>query len=151
MRSKRAIINIVTSVILQIVTIICGFIIPKLIITTYGSKVNGLVTSISQFLAYITLLEAGFAPVIKSILFKPIANNDKTEIEKILRASEKIFRKISYILIAYIAILCVALPITLKNEFDTWFTASLIIIISVSTFSEYYIGMTYKIFYKQNN
>lgn len=146
MRSKRVITNIVTSLILQIVTIICGFLIPKLIITTYGSKVNGLVTSISQFLAYITLLEAGFAPVIKSILFKPIADKNKSEIEKILSASERIFRKISYVLVAYIAILCIALPITLRNEFDTWFTVSLIIIISISTFAEYYFGMTYRIF-----
>ena len=69
MRSKKALINIISSIILQIVTIISGFIIPKLIISTYGSNINGLLTSITQFLSFIIMLEAGFGPVIKSILF----------------------------------------------------------------------------------
>lgn len=146
MKTKKAIINIISSIILQAVTIICSFIIPKLIISTYGSNVNGLITSITQFLAYITLLEAGFGPVIKSILYKPIANKDKNTIANILKASEKIFRKISYIFIAYIAILCIALPLVLKGEFNSLFTLSLILIISISTFAEYYFGMTYKLY-----
>lgn len=60
MRGKIAIKNIYTSLMSQIITIICGFIVPKLIIENFGSSVNGLVNSITQFLAYITLLESGF-------------------------------------------------------------------------------------------
>ena len=115
-------------------------------ITHFGSEVNGLVHSITQFLAYITLLESGFGPVVKSILFKPIANKDKRTIEDILKTSEKFFRKIAYIFIVYILILCVAFPIMFSNEFDTIFTLSLVVIIAVSTFAEYYFGMTYKLF-----
>jgi len=146
MRSKKALINIITSLALQIVTIACGFIIPKLIITTYGSNVNGLVTSITRFLAFITLLEAGFGPVIKSMLYKPIANKDKKTILKILKASEKLFKKISYIFLVYIIVLCVTLPFGLEQEFNWLFTLSLIIIISISTFAEYYFGMTYRLY-----
>ena len=56
MRSKKAILNIISSLMLQITILICGFIVPKVIITNFGSNVNGLVSSITQFLAYITLL-----------------------------------------------------------------------------------------------
>ena len=146
MRSKKAILNIIASLILQVVTIICGFIVPRLIIGNFGSSVNGLVTSITQFLAYITLLESGFGPVVKSILYKPIANKNKNEIERILKASEKFFRTISYIFIAYIIILCLALPMIVSNEFNTLFSLSLVIIISISTFAEYYFGMTYRLY-----
>ncbi len=58
MRSKKAILNIITSLLLQVVVLICGFIVPKLIITNFGSDVNGLISSITQFLAYISLLES---------------------------------------------------------------------------------------------
>ncbi len=146
MRSKKAIINIISSLILQVITIICGFIVPRLIIKSFGSSVNGLVTSITQLLAYITLLESGFGPVVKSILYKPIANKDKNEIERILKASEKFFRTISYIFIAYIIVLCFALPAIVSSEFNSWYTLSLVIIISISTFAEYYFGMTYKLY-----
>lgn len=153
MRSKKVLYNIGFSLILQIISIICGFVIPKLIITTYGSNVNGLISSITQFLAYITFLEAGFGPVIKSCLYKPISNKNKNEIERILKTSQNIFRKISYIFIIYILILCIILPIILSNNFDKLYTLSLIIIISISTFFEYYFGMTYKLFLqaKQDN
>lgn len=146
MRSKKAIKNIITSVALQLITIVCGFIIPKLIISNYGSNVNGLIHSITQFLAYITLLESGFGPVVKSILFKPIANKDKGTIERILKTSEKFFRKIAYIFVVYILILCIVFPTIVSNEFDWLFTLSLLVIIAVSTFAEYYFGMTYKMY-----
>lgn len=58
MRSKNAILNISTSLILQMLTAISGLVISRLILLTYGSGVNGLVASISQFLSYVSLLEA---------------------------------------------------------------------------------------------
>lgn len=146
MRSKKALINIISSIILQIVIIVSGFIIPKLIITVYGSNINGLITSITQFLSFIVLLEAGFGPVIKSILFKPIADKDKSTIEKILKSSEKIFRIIALIFIAYIILLCIILPRVFEKDFDSLLTISLIVIISISTFSEYFFGMTYSLY-----
>ena len=146
MRKKKVIINIISSVALQAITIICGFIIPKLIISNYGSNVNGLIHSITQFLAYIILLESGFGPVILSVLYKPIANKDKGTIERILKTSEKFFRKIAYIFVAYILILCVVFPTMVSNEFDVLFTLPLLIIIAISTFAEYYFGMTYKLY-----
>ena len=146
MRSKKAIINIISSIAVQAITIICGFIIPKLIISNFGSNVNGLVHSITQFLAYITLLESGFGPVVLATLYKPIANKDKGTIEEILKTSEKFFRKIAYIFLVYILILCVVFPIMVSNEFDSIFTLSLVAIIAISTFAEYYFGMTYKLY-----
>ena len=146
MRSKKAFINILASLLLQLVTVICGLIVPRMIIKSFGSNVNGLISSITQFLSYITLLEAGFGPVVKAILYKPIASRNKNEIEKILKASEKFFRTISYIFIIYIIILCFILPMTVSDEFNTIYTLSLVIIISISTFSEYYFGMTYRLY-----
>lgn len=146
MRTKKAIKNIITSLMLQIITVICGFIVPRLIIGTFGSNVNGLISSITQFLTYITLLESGFGPVVKALLYKPIANKDKENIKCILKSAESFFRKIAIIFIIYIVILCVVYPLLVNSEFDSVFTISLIIIISISTFIEYFFGITYKIY-----
>jgi len=146
MRSKKAIFNIITNLILQLIVIVYGFIVPKIIISKFGSNVNGLVTSITQFLTYITLLESGFGPVVKSILYKPIANKDKGTIEKILKAAEKFFRTIAIIFVVYIIILAFIYPVIVNNEFSFLYTVSLILIISVSTFSEYFFGMTYRLY-----
>lgn len=146
MRSKKAIYNILTNLLLQLIGIVYGFIVPKIIISNFGSNVNGLISSITQFLAYITLLESGFGPVVRSLLYKPIANKDKKTIANILKSSEKFFRIISFIFVAYIVLLCFVYPTLINTEFEYIFTFSLIIIISISTFAEYYFGMTYRLF-----
>ena len=146
MRSKKAVKNIIASILLQIATFICGLIVPRAILSNYGSNVNGLINSITQFLAYITLLESGFGPVVKSILYKPIANKEKGKIERILKSSEKFFREISVIFIVYIGVLCLIYPSFVNQEFDKFYTMSLILIIGISTFAEYFFGMTYKLY-----
>lgn len=146
MRSKRAIKNILTSLLQQIVTLICGLIVPRAIIGSFGSNVNGLLSSITQFLSYITLLEAGIGPVIKSALYKPIAQKDKTQIEKILKASQKFFKIVSGIFVVYLIVLCFLYPLIVSTEFEVGYTVSLILIIAISTFAEYFFGMVYKLY-----
>ena len=146
MRSKKAVKNIITSLLQQIVTVICGLIVPRAIIGGFGSNVNGLISSITQFLGYITLLEAGVGPVIKSALYKPIAKKDKMQIEKILKASQKFFRIISGMFIIYLIALCFFYPLIVSKEFETGYTISLIIIIAISTFAEYFFGMVYRLY-----
>ena len=146
MRSKKAIINTITNLLSQIITIVVGFIIPRIMISHFGSEVNGLLSSINQFLGYITLLESGFGPVVKATLYKPIANKNKKEIEEILKSSEKFFRNIAKIFIVYIIALCFLFPLLVKSNFSYIYTVSLIIILSLSTFAEYYFGMTYRLY-----
>lgn len=146
MRSKKAIYNILANLLLQLIMIVYGFVVPKIIISKFGSETNGLISSITQFLAYITLLESGFGPVVKSILYKPIAKKDNNTIASILKTSEKFFRNISYIFVVYIVILCFIYPVLINSSFSNMSTFLLIIIIAISIFAEYFFGMTYRLF-----
>lgn len=150
MRTQKALKNIISSLVLQLIVIIYGFIVPKIIITTYGSTVNGLVSSIAQFLSYIALLDSGFTAVVKTKLYKPIACNDKSEITKILKAADIFFKRIAYIFIGYIIVVSILYPFITNTPISYASTVILIIIISISMFSEYYFGMTYRIFLESN-
>ena len=146
MRSKKAIWNVVANLFQQLVAIVYGFIIPKIIISHFGSEVNGLISSITQFLGYIVLLESGFGPVVKAALYKPLAKKDSQQISNILFASTRFFRRISYIFIAYLLGLTFFYPIIVDTGFDFIFVASMVLITSISTFAEYYFGMAYRLF-----
>ena len=146
MKDKRVFFNVVSSILLQILVMICGFIVPKVIMQSYGSSVNGLVTSITKFLAYILLLELGMGPVVKSVLYKPIANKDREEIRKILKAADKFFKRVSYIFIIYVLVLCFIIPSITSKDFSIEFTIPLVIILCLSTFAEYFFGMTYRLY-----
>ena len=116
MRGKKAILNVLSSLVLQIVVLLSGFIVRKIIIQVYGSDINGLISSITQFLGYITLLESGVGPVIKSALYKPIANKNNEEISNILFSSEKFFKKIAKIFIVYLLGLAFIYPVIVANQ-----------------------------------
>lgn len=76
-KSKITLVNILTSLFMQIVSVISALIVPRLILETFGSNANGLVSSILQFLNYITLVEGGITGVISANLYKPLVNHDE--------------------------------------------------------------------------
>lgn len=145
MRKKTAIINVLSSIIYQVVALIYGLVVPKLIIEHFGSNTNGLISSIAQFLSYISLLEMGIFPVIKNSLFEPLVKKDTKKLSDILGTTKKFFKNIAIVFVFYIFILFIIYPILINKEFGFLYTSSLILIISISTLFEYFLGMTYKV------
>ena len=141
MRKKRLFYNTVSSLVFQVVTIICGFIIPRLILNTYGSSVNGLLNSIVQFLGIIAFLELGVGAVVQSALYKPLAEKKKDDVSKIISSANKFFRRLAKILLVYVIVLVILYPILAAKEFDYAYTATLIVAISISSFAQYYFGI----------
>lgn len=144
-RKTKLMLNSASSLIYQVVTIICGFILPRYFLSFYGSSVNGLVSSITQFLGFISLAECGVGAVVQSALYKPLADNDMREVSKIVVSADRFFKRIAYILMGYTAILMIFYPLITLKSFDYLFTLILIFVISISSFAQYYLGMTYRL------
>ncbi len=144
-RSTKLLLNVVFSTINQILIFLSGIIIPRFILKLYGDDVNGLVSSITSFLGMISLAECGVGAVIESALYKPLAEKDNFSISKIIVASERFFRRIAVILAVYIAALIAVYPFTVTDDFDFMFTSTLIIVISISSFAQYFFAMTYRL------
>ena len=125
----------------EFVMLICDFILPRQILLSYGSDVNGLVTSITQFLGFIALTEMGVGAVVKSALYKPLATGDEAETSRILKSAGIFFHKIGRILVLYVALLCVIFPFISESVFDYAFIIPLIIAVSISSIAQYYFGI----------
>lgn len=93
--------NVIFTVILQIITLLSGFVIPRLIMETFGSEINGLVTSITQFLSYISLLEGGIGSVILANLYKPLSNKDNQKVSAVIITASNFFKKLAIFFIIY--------------------------------------------------
>lgn len=144
MRKKKAVINLAFSLILEIITVLSGFIVPKMFIEHFGSDVNGLVNSISSFIGYITLLQTGVGSVVKSSLYKPLANGDNETISSVVRTSEKFFGKIGMITVVYVLFLAILFPTVIAPTYGFAYTASLVCIVSLSTLAQYFFGISYQ-------
>ena len=126
--------NIVISVIYQIVAIVYGFILPKIILEKFGSNVNGLMHSIKQFIGIIGFLDMGVGQVVRSALYKPLANHNDTQLSCIMVSGSKFYRKIAYALLGYVAVLFVIYPVLIDVGLGWGFTASMIAILSIGSF-----------------
>lgn len=142
-RTKNAILNITFSLILQFVTIIKGLILPRVIIPAYGSDVNGLISSITQFLAYISLLEAGVGSIFRTSLYKPLSKGDMDGVSGIINEQKRFYREIGIIFVFYVIALCIFYPLIAKTDISKPYIISLILILSVSTFAEYFVSLPY--------
>lgn len=138
---RRLFLNTWTALIFQITTIICGFILPRLILSTYGSEVNGLINSITQFLGIISFLELGVGAVIQSSLYKPLAEKDEKQISRVVVSGQRFFSKIAKILLVYIVGLIIFYPMFANQNFGFWYTATMIVVLSISMFAQYYFGI----------
>lgn len=133
--------NSISPLIYQVTTIICGFILPRLILSHFGTEINGLVNSISQFLGVISFLELGVGAVVQSSLYKPLADNDNINVSKVIASADKFFRKLGYILAIYIIVMLFYYPYLVKQSFGFMFTATLILAISIRSFAQYFFGI----------
>lgn len=139
------ILNILSNLVLQFVTLISGFIIPKLIINTFGSSVNGLISSINQLLSYITLVEGGITSVITASLYKPLIEKDEEKISRIIKTSSGFYRKIGMFFIIYSIILAIIYPLHyLNSEFSYTYILLLTLILSISSLIQYMMSLSLK-------
>lgn len=90
-------VNLITSLAYKVITVIVGFILPKLFITTYGSEINGLQSSVNQIFAYISLIEGGIGAATLQALYAPVANENKQKINAYLSATSVYYNQIGVV------------------------------------------------------
>lgn len=144
MKNNKLQINIASSIAVQVVSIVCAFILPRLILVSFGSSYNGIINSVNQFLSCVTLLRAGIGGVTRAALYKPLAQGDNNKISAIIRATEIFMRKIAMIFVLFLLIFACTYPIFVKEEFSWLFTFSLVVVLGISTVSQYFFGITYQ-------
>ena len=143
-RIQKARRNTLFSLLQQGVAFVCGLIVPKLMLNAFGSEAYGATSSIATFLAYITLLEGGIGAVTRSALYRAFAEKSDEQISAIVTETKDFYRKIAYAFIIYVIILaCFFKQISHNSVFGYWYSFSLVIVIALSSFAEYSIGISY--------
>ena len=143
-RTKKTIYNTAVMMLYEVVTVVCSLILPRLLLVGFGSDVNGLVSSITKFLGFISFLRLGVAGSTRVALYKSLADGDTKKTSGIIVATERFMRKIAYVLIAYIAVLAVVFPLVVDSSMESLEMAALVVIIGIGVFAEYFFGITYQ-------
>jgi len=144
MRAKKVFKDICYGLVNEVVVVICGFVIPRLVLTNFGSAYNGVVSAITQFLAITTILALGSVGATKAALYKPLADKDTVQVSIVVKSSDIFLRKMSAIFLFAVIIMAISYPFLVEENFDKLFTAGLVIIMSISTFAKTFLGQSYR-------
>ena len=140
--------SLASTLLLQVITLISGLILPRVLISAFGSEMNGLVSSVTQILNYITLLEGGVGGVVTASLYRPLAENDLRKISGIVNATERFFRRVALIYVVYVAATALIYPSFLRGGESYWYIAALICVVGSSLFVQYFFSLTARLLLK---
>jgi len=130
----------------QAILMVTGFILPRVMLTYYGSQINGLVSSIGQFVSYFSLVEAGLSAATVYSLYKPLAEDNHEKISSIVCAARNFYRQSGYIFFALVAILAIVYPYVISPVADltTLQISALVFVCSASGVLDFFILSKYR-------
>lgn len=145
MRSKLAMKNLTANLILQVVVFISGIILPKFFLEAYGSSVNGMVTSINQFLTYLGLAEAGVGTASVVALYAPLAEGRQKDTNEILSATRLFYYRSGSIFLALVLMLTWIYPYLISQQLPSDTVRMMVLVLASSTLVDYLFLGKYKV------
>ena len=150
MRSEQAFKNMAANLFLQIVVFISGIILPRFILQAYGSSINGMITSVNQFLTYQGLAEAGVATASVVALYTPLALGRKDEVNSILSAARKFYNRSGVLFLSLTAVLVFIYPFFISGQLDNSLVRWMIVVLAGSTLVDYFFLGKYRVLLMAN-
>lgn len=142
---KRLTIIISSSVLYKAVTLITNFIIQRKILLSFGSDINGITSSIQQFITYLVLLEAGLGTASIQALYKPLHDKNWTEINGILSATSRYYKKISLYFGVSLLGLAFLVPLLVAEQLNVAVVFGITILSGLSSLFTYLIAAKYTV------
>jgi len=142
--NKAVIRNVAVNISVQAVTAVAGFILPPLIVAAYGSTLNGMVASIGQFMAYLSIVEAGILSVSIAALSKPLYDDDKDKINSVISATQDFYSKAGCVFVGMTLTLALIYP-NIVEGVDKLTAGLMVLIIGTIGISEFFIVGKYRV------
>ena len=124
---QRSVYNLLSAALGQVLAIAIGFLLPKLVMETFGSATNGLINSINQLLVYLGLFEAGVGAVTMQALYGPVARREWGSINGVLSATHVYYTKASRYYLLGLLGLAAFYPLVVETGMS-WFAVFLVIL-----------------------
>lgn len=136
--------NISANLLLQLITALGGFILPPLIIVTYGSATNGMMASIKQFIAYLTLLEAGVGAAAIVALYQALSNNHIALRNRILAATHHFYRISGTLFAVGLVVLAVLFAWLTHNQLSPQLTFWMVVVMGLGNIVDFFFFGSYR-------
>lgn len=117
---KKVLLNFLISTMSTFLTMSLGFILPRLIMTSWGSEYNGLVNSVRTIMNYLLLLEAGVSTSTLQALYKSVGSEDNHQTSVVVHTSQLYYRKLSVVYFLCILVISGIYPLIINTTITYW-------------------------------
>ena len=138
LKAKGILENVGGSFVMQAVNILTNLILPPMIIACYGSKINGLIGTITQIISYVSLVGAGLSVATTQALYKPLAENDHETVSGMMRTTGNVFNRIGVLFLLISSLTAFLYPFLIKSDLEYFFVVLLMLIMSISGAMEFF-------------
>lgn len=136
--------NIITSIFYQLVNILVNLLITPLIISTFGSNINGIIQTIRQVMVYVSFVGSGISESAIASLHKPLYNKDYDQVNSIINSCNSFFTKAGIWFCLISVVIAILYPFFIPSNLSFGLTFILIIILSISGASEFFVIGKYR-------
>ena len=112
--------NLIISILTQLITLALGLILPRIILVSWGSEYNGLISTVTTIMRYFSLLEAGVNVSTLQAFYKSIANDNKNDTSIIIKTSQSYYHKMSIVYALLISIFAFGYPMIIDSDIPYW-------------------------------
>lgn len=135
MSKKRiTIITLISSVLHMLLLAGFGLIYNQKILQEYGSSVNGLISTLSQFVSLFAVLEGGFSTAALVAVYQPIVDGDKSRLNSILLTAKNYLFRLGVIIFVLSFVLGLVYLFFIHSPL-TWMQTISLLLITVFTTS----------------
>ncbi len=118
-RAKNGIRNIVSGTANKLVLVLLPFFVRTIMVSSLGKEYLGLNSLFTSILNVLNLTELGFGSALVYSMYKPISDNDKTQICALLKLYKNIYRYIGCVLLIIGLILMPMIPQLINGEYPS--------------------------------
>ncbi|MCL1854137.1 MAG: hypothetical protein FWF86_00260 [Clostridia bacterium] len=145
-RTARFVQNTVSTAAYQLTAMLMGFVTPRLMMSIYGSQVNGLIVSVTEFLTYFRLVEAGLASAAVYSLYKPLADRDIEGVSAIVSAARGFYNIAGYLFVGVTLAFAAIFPLYFRvDTMDSLSVGLLVIAMGISGSLEFFTLSRYRV------
>jgi len=143
-RKKATFLNMIFTAAYQLVTALFGFILPHMLLNTYGAELHGYTSTVNSIMSYIALINAGLAPAAVQALYAPLARKDNQRISEVLNAINRFYVKSGFLYTVAVILCAVVLPFVISNQIPDYLVISLMIAIGATNTLDCFVYSKYR-------
>ena len=147
MRTKNSITNIIVSLLYRIITIVSGFVISKILLSSYGSEINGYISSSKTILGYLSLLELGLSGASIYSLYPCLATKNDKQTSIILSQTRRMYIRTGLFFLVALVLVSFTYPFVVKGTLDYYLEVILFFVLAGATIIDFFGFSKYRVLF----